>query len=328
MLKKTCLSILVVVIGLTYNTLFLLAKAYINDEQHQKEKQQVEQLVKKKDINGLIQIVKEGETRSKEIAARWLGEFGDQTAIPILEEMNKVFATFICYESGEFAVAICKIKNKDKTNKDKINALMGLAKGKISSISSVSAIEISRFQDPVVLSVLPELRKLNGYGAVQAVIKLESFNLTQEEKIPKYIQILKEHKNPMWAEGAENLLIEIGEPAVSKTVELLISLDAGHTETLRESFSITATVMTRCITILEKTGNNKCVLAIGERIYDHNLYVKSVATAALQRITKEDFGFDYDDLRMEEAKFQKGLQGITKAQEWWNNNKHRFEEKK
>ncbi|MBI5779587.1 MAG: hypothetical protein HZA49_09070 [Planctomycetes bacterium] len=328
MLKSSCLPIWVVVIWLTFVTSSLFAEAYINNEQHKKEKQQIEQFVKGKDINGLIKVVKDGEIRSKEIAAKWLGEFGDQSAIPVLEEMNKFYANFECYSSGEFAVAICKIKNKGRTNKEKINALIELAKSKTGSISSAAAIEISRFQDPVVLSALPELRKLDGYGAVQAVIKLESFNLTREEKMPKYIQILKEHKTPMLAEGAENLLIEIGEPAISNTIELLIGLDAGHTEMLRESFSITATVMTRCIRILEKISNNKCILAIGERVYDHNLYVKSYAIIALQRITGENFGFDYDDLRMGEDKFQKALQGIAKAQEWWSKNKYRFEEKK
>ena len=320
-MKKT----LLILIGIIFIAQPLFSKAYYNDKQHQQELEQIEGFVKNKDVKGLTKIVEKGEIRSKEIAARWLGDLGDESAIPILKKMNDSYAGFECHPSGEFAVAICKIESRNKTDKEKIKALLKLTTEHATSVASLAAIEISKFNDP---SILPELRKLKTYGAVQAVIKLESLDLTQEQKITKLIQILNEHKSPLLAEGAENLLIEIGEPVVPKVINLLTNIDAGNFNTLRQSFNVRATIATRCIKILEKIGNKNCILAIGNKIYDSNIYVKGYAVSSLQRITKENFGFDLMYLRMEKdkEKYERmANESIKKAQKWWKENRNSFE---
>lgn len=282
---------------------FAKVNVIINPEQHKQELEQIKEYVKNKNIKGLIEIFQHGEISSRKAATKWLGYLEDESALPVLEIFFKDDQRRYELGNDEVEIAIYYIKNRNKTNNQKIKDLL-------------------------------ELKKNNYYVAEREILRLESMGLNEEEKISKYIQILKEHKTPQLAEGAQNLLIDIGKPATLKVVELLKQTDAGRSNTLAESFNIKATVSTRCIRILQANGDKAGIFAIGEKINDDNLYVKGSAISALQIVTGENFGFDFADIGMGTYKdeFQKTGQeklkraqlGIKKAQEWWRVNKMKF----
>ena len=87
------------------------------------------------DVDGLARMLSEGVFPSKEAAAKWLGEIGDERVLPELGELNSRYGGWVLGpvdddRSGSFAVAFCKIQTRKEPEQARIKALLDLVDGK------------------------------------------------------------------------------------------------------------------------------------------------------------------------------------------------------
>jgi len=188
------------------------------------EAQQIEQMAAAGDIDDLVRMLSEGEFPSKESAARYLGEIGDDRALPELRKLNSAHGGWPSGWgpieedlSGTFAVAICKIQTRKQPEKAQIEALLDLVDGKGPGVpESIEpakaringvlrelplrldrnrwvgrqvAAELDRFDDP---SVTPRLRRSENEGISSYAVWREVREMETETAIARCMQIARD----------------------------------------------------------------------------------------------------------------------------------------
>ncbi len=272
-----------------------------------------------KNIIKILEILKNGEFPSQEEAAKISGNLGIEEALPILEKLDKSYSHFICQPSGVFGVAIVKIKNFKKSTEEKINALLKLAikdndPKKFAGCSSDAAKELGKIGD---LSILSELKKINNYGAVEAVIRLETKDLSEEEKTTKYLQLIKEHKTPQLRTAGEVLLGEIGKKILPEILKLLRNSKVDSKKEKKALWKdYNYNISLSCLEIIEKINCDESIDAIVEQLNSPHNVIRSVAMNKFQRMIGKDFGFNNYKADKDRV--------IQEAQNWWKNNKKNY----
>ena len=258
---KTLLTIFLVV-GLL-PTLSLAQRLMPDRAKIEAEAKQIQELVEAREINGLIQMLSTGEFPSKVTAAEYLAEIGDERALAELENLNKSYGGWVLQEihedrSGVFAVAICRILNRNLSEKDQIEALFELLEGrgpavpesfkdKIVKVSTVNgvvmenvrtlynnlnfnvgkrvAIELDKFDDPLIV---PRLRQIENRGVSPHAVWMEVRDMDMESAIARCQQIARDEGGEQ-RYGAIHCLKNFGIDAIEALNQLALE---GHGEAI------------------------------------------------------------------------------------------------
>jgi hypothetical protein len=217
----------------------------ISPEEYEKGKQRVEQCYSAQDITTLRGILSSSHLFVQARAALALGRLGDQQALDTLKKLDNLYRGFACAPTGEFGVAIILIENYSQGSEAQKKALLEKAVRADSSVSSAAARELARFDD---LSIIDPLSKLNEYGAQYTVLRLKCNRLLLEDRVELCVQVLEEHKTPMTAQSAQEVLIESGAVVVAAVKNLSQRIEAGKGTSKPE---LRRTIMSRCEHILQ-----------------------------------------------------------------------------
>ncbi|MHC4123552.1 MAG: hypothetical protein ACYSSI_08270, partial [Planctomycetota bacterium] len=178
------------------------------------EAKQIQEMAIAGDVEGLIEMLSIGEFPSKVVAAEHLGEIGEERALPELKRLNEEHGGWVLREihhdsSGAFAIAICKILTKGKSEQEQIEALFDLLEGtgpavpqeakfRTVTINGVLkkmpnsnlnrnydvgkrvAAELDKFDDP---SIVVRLRKSENEGAATPAVWMEVRDMNIESAI-------------------------------------------------------------------------------------------------------------------------------------------------
>jgi len=245
----------------------------IDIERRKAEAKKIKEMAAVGDIDGLTAMLSTAMFRNKISAAEYLGEIGDERALPILRKIEK---RYICglrkdgsvkfrtdaygyrpnASSGAFAVAICKIKTRDLSAKEQIDALFellddcivpkmapdkpflmlgshGLSDIPINEYGFGSfdlgkrvAAELVKYDDP---SIVTRLSKTKNKGAAITAVWLEIKDMTFDAAIDRCVEIaINEHEAKQY--GAIKCLGKFGKDAVLALDELAT---LGHYEAMR-----------------------------------------------------------------------------------------------
>ncbi len=314
---KQLFSFLFVFICISPNICAAKARA-INLQKSYTEIKLLNEYTQNKNVNKILDILKNGEFPSQEEAAKILGKLGIEAALPILEELNKAHANFICQPSGVFGVAIVKIKNYKKSNEKLIKELLILAikdndPKSFGGCSSEAAKELGKIGDK---SILTELKKIKNYGGVEAVIRLETKELSDDEKKTKYFQLINEQKTPQLRTAGEVLLGEMGKKVLPEILKLLRNskVDSKNTNEVLNDHNYK--ISRSYLEILEKINCYESISAVVEQLNSSHHLIPTIAMNIFQRMIGKDFGFN--DYKADKEK------KIIEAQKWWEKNKNAY----
>jgi hypothetical protein len=182
------------------------ALKFVNLEKVRAEAKEIEQMTAAKDADGLIKMLSSGEFSSKVAAAKWLGEFGDERALPELERLNAVSGGWTMVRrqvlsdgthvlsfnfeedhDGAFAVAICRMRTRDRSKEEQVDALLNLVEGK-----GPAAPNAGDLVGPAVNGVrrdYPQRLDLNSRVGESVAVALERFD------DPRIVQRLRKSEN-------------------------------------------------------------------------------------------------------------------------------------
>ncbi|PKN01220.1 MAG: hypothetical protein CVU77_06455 [Elusimicrobia bacterium HGW-Elusimicrobia-1] len=211
-----------------------------------------EELYIKKDVNGLLKLLRDSHLFIKTDVALKLGRLGARESLANLREYDEHYSRFACMPSGEFGVAIILIENKTPDSQKK--ALLAIAtetgnKTKHThSVINAAGRELSRFEGDDVISALADV---NTYGAQHTVLTLQCKKLSTSDAIAKCITVLETHQTPQKAEAAQYLLATFGSKAELPVQALKARMEKKINPT-DPTFTIPKTIINRCNRILEK----------------------------------------------------------------------------
>jgi hypothetical protein len=210
-----------------------------------------EELNFKRDVDGLLRLLKESHLFTKQDVALKLGRLGADKALPILQKDDQNYSRFACAESGQFDVAIILIENKTPDAQKK--ALLAVAaepweKGKHAhSIVDAAGRELSRYEGDDIIKALVDVRT---YGAQYTVLELQCKKLSASDAISKCIAVLEAHVTPQKAQAAEQILIAFGTSA-KLPVEKLKARVEKRIKASDPTFTIPKTIRSRCDRIIK-----------------------------------------------------------------------------
>jgi hypothetical protein len=223
-----------------------------------------EELYAKRDIHGLLALLRESHLFIKQDVALKLGRLGAREALEDLRTLDKQYSEFACAESGEFGVAVILIEKPDSANQKA--ALLTVAtesrQGGTHSLSVVdkAGMELSRFDGDDILQALVAV---NTYGAQYTVLALQCRKLPAAEAIAKCIGVLETHATPQKAEAAQSLLVSFGKPSTVAVLELKARVEKNIKKT-DPTFTIPKTIVHRCERILRQIGDSESANKVSE----------------------------------------------------------------
>ncbi|MCF7958331.1 MAG: hypothetical protein K9M57_07785 [Phycisphaerae bacterium] len=211
------------------------------------------------DAKGLIAMLSEGVFPSKVRAAEHLGEIGDKTALPALGKLNKDHGGWRMLirdheYSGAFPLAVCKILVKNKSVKEKVEALFDLLEGRGAAIPESAkytestsngkttrsenyllkrnwdvgkrvAAELDKYVTP---EIVQRLRKSVNKGAAVAAVWMEIRDMPVKDGIAWSMTIARDEGGAQ-GYGAIHSLKNYGEKAITALDTLA---DEGHREAI------------------------------------------------------------------------------------------------
>lgn len=237
-----------------------------DNERLEAEAKKIKEMAAGGDIEGLIKMLSSGMFRNKITAAEHLGRIGDERALP---ELKKCKELYICglskngskvfrgdgygyskgISSGAFAVAICKIRTRDLTEKEQINTffevlddciepempdpnkpylLLSLDRSGLTDIpineygfgsfdlGKRVAAELEKYDDP---SIVTRLRKSENKGAAITGVWMEVKDMPQKKAIDRCLEIaITENEAQQY--GAIKCLGKLGKDAINALDEL------------------------------------------------------------------------------------------------------------
>ena len=222
-----------------------------------KQLAQAEELYAKRDVDGLLKLLKESHLFIKTDVALKLGRLGADKALPALREYDQRYSWFDCAPSGEFGVAVILIENKTKDARKK--ALLAVASEPPEepehaySVIDAAGRELGRFDGDDIITALVDI---NRYGAQHTVLKLQCKKLSQSDAISKCIAILEAHETPLKAEAAQHILVTFGSSA-KLPVEKLKARTEERIKSTDPTFTIPKTILNRCGRILKQIQENE-----------------------------------------------------------------------
>lgn len=215
------------------------------------ESKQVAEIAAAGDVDGLIQILTGGLFPSKVLAAEYLGEIGDQSALPTLEGLNEEhgawtnsFSTGQEY-SGAFAVAICRILTRDHSTDEQIEALFELLEGRgpavpksaeftTTTVNNIQqdihnsrlkrnydvgkrvAAELDQFDDSTIVE---RLRQTENRGAAIPAVWMEVREMESADAIARCVEITRDERGAQ-RYGAIHCLDKFGTDAIDALDQL------------------------------------------------------------------------------------------------------------
>jgi len=258
-------------------TLLLTATAQANLEILDPEVQKAslvkaQELCDKRDVKGLMTLLKESHLFIKKDVALMLGRLGAVEALEDLRQLDKQYAQFACAESGEFGVAVILLENAEPYSQKE--ALLAVASGTSRNLTNALSVvdaagrELNRFQgDDIEQSLTP----VNTYGAQFTVLASHCRKLSLLEAITECVAVLESHETPQKAEAAESLLITFGKSAVQPVQELKTRVEKKIKNT-DPAFTLPKTIVSRCQRILDQIGDkesaNNAVQATAPKVAD------------------------------------------------------------
>lgn len=222
----------------------------------------VEELYARRDVAGLMSLLKTSHLLIKQEVALKLGRLGANEALEELRRLDKVYRDFACAPTGEFGVAVILIEHPDRNDQKK--ALLAAATqsreemlaGRSFSVADKAGRELSRFdEEDIARALMP----VYTYGAQYTALAHQCRKLSQRDAIAKCIAVLEAHETPLKAEAAQDLLISFGKAAEPDVRELKARVERKIKET-DPKFTIPKTIVSRCERILrqiEETGKDK-----------------------------------------------------------------------
>lgn len=195
------------------------------------------------DTKEVIKMLNKGIAPHKLTAAKYLGEFGDRSALKTLNNINlrgggsernfKKYPGFSHTPSAEYAIAIYKILTRDNSESEQIEALFELLEGRgpavpkqVSQKSAKTnytigkrvAQELGKFNRTAVLK---RLRKSENLGAATVAVWLEVGNMVTEQAISRCMEIAR-NEIPAQRYGAIENLGKLIPKSISALDELAI----------------------------------------------------------------------------------------------------------
>ncbi|MBW8016936.1 MAG: hypothetical protein FVQ82_12190 [Planctomycetes bacterium] len=181
---------------------------------YEKQKKEIDKAIAEKDTRAVIKMLKKFIAPHKITAARYLADHGGRSAIKTLNEMNlrgggwegishKKYPGFSRDASGEYAIAIYKISNREKSESEQIKALFEILDGQGPvipkqvpqkyvktnyAVGKRVAQELGKFKDKTILS---RLRKSENRGVAKAAISMEIAGLTNARAMARCMQIAR-----------------------------------------------------------------------------------------------------------------------------------------
>jgi hypothetical protein len=219
------------------------------------------ELFLRRDIPGLMALLKESHLFVKQDVALKLGWLGAKEAIEELRQLDKTYATFACAESGQFGVAVALIENPEKARQRTVLLEVATEAGEhpkhAISVIDQAGRELSRFEGN---DIEEKLARINTYGAQFTVLALQCRKLSSSDAIAKCIEVLEQHKTPQRAEAAQSLLISNGKPATASVQELKARVEA-KIKTSDPTFTLPKTIARRCERILQTISDGEQIVA-------------------------------------------------------------------
>jgi hypothetical protein len=223
-----------------------------------------EELYAKRDIQGLVTLLRESHLFIKQDVALKLGRLGAREALEELRALDKQYSEFACAPSGEFGVAVQLIENPDPVGQKK--ALLAVAtesrqEAKHSfSVVDKAGMELSRFDGD---DIVQALAMVNTKGAQYTALALQCRKLPLPAAIAKCIGVLETHETPQKAEAAQSLLVSFGKAATAAVQELQARVE--KTIKLTDpNFTVSQTIVTRCERILKQITDNELANKVSE----------------------------------------------------------------
>lgn len=204
---------------------------------------QLKEAIAVNDTKAVIKMLKKGIAPHKLAAAKYLGEFGNRSALRTLENINlrgggwardsKKYPGFSHDPSAEYAIAIYKILTRDKSESEQIEALFELLEGRGPAVpKQVSqesakvnytigkrvAQELGKFNRPAVLK---RLRQSENLGAAIVAVWLEVGNMETEQAISQCMRIAR-NEIPVQRCGAIQCLSKLTPKSINALDELAI----------------------------------------------------------------------------------------------------------
>ena len=226
------------------------SKVGVNKALVERETRQIEHMIVKNDIDGLVEMLANGTFPSKVKVATYLKDARDKRALPELERANKEFGGWKlgspCDDrSGVFAIAIWKITTKELPESEKIDALLELIEGrgsivpeqKTHDIMVVNGVtkriprgirpnyflglcaeeELEQFDDAEVTS---HLRKSENKGIAPYAVWREVRDLPTEAAISRCVEIVHEEGHTQ-QHGAIHCLERFDHPNAILALDIL-----------------------------------------------------------------------------------------------------------
>ena len=224
-----------------------------------------QELCDKRDVKGLMTLLKESHLFIKENVALMLGRLGAVEALEDLRRLDKQYAQFACAESGAFGVAVILLENTDPHSQK--NALLAVATGTSRNVTNAISVvdaagrELNRFQgDDIEQALTP----VNTYGAQFTVLATQCRKVSLSEGIAKCVAVLESHETPQKAGAAESLLVAFGKPAIRSVQELKTRVEKQIQKT-DPAFTLPKTILSRCKRILDQIGDKESANQGSER---------------------------------------------------------------
>ncbi len=214
---------------------------------------QAEELYDKRDVYGLLKLLKETHLFIKTDIALKLGRMGADRALPILREYDKRFSQFACSPSGQFGVAVILIENKTKDEQKKrllavATELQEKAKHTHSVIDAAGR-ELSRFVGDDIITALEDVYT---YGAQFTVLALQCRKLSEVDAVTKCLNVLEAHETPLKAQAAEDMLVSFGKKSIITRVKELALRVEKKIKSTDPRFTIPKTILSRCKWIVKQ----------------------------------------------------------------------------
>jgi len=212
---------------------------------------QAEELYTKRDVDGLLRLLKESHLFAKQEVALKLGRLGADRALPVLREHDQRFSRFACAPSGEFGVAVILIENKTKDAQKK--ALLAVAtepreKAKHArSVVDAAGRELGRYRGDDIVTALADVYT---YGAQHTVLEARCRKLSRSDAIALCIAVLEAHETPLKAQAAERILAVFGSHARTE-IEKLSARVKKRIKPTDPNFTKAKTIGSRCRRLLK-----------------------------------------------------------------------------
>lgn len=226
--------------------------APLDPDVRDKQLAQAGSLYAKRDVDGLLKLLKEAHLFIKTEVALKLGRLGADDSLPILREYDERYSRFACSPSGEFGVAVILIESKAVEARKKALLAVATEPGAQAehahSVIDAAGRELSRFDGDDMITALAEV---NTYGAQYTVLELQCRKLSRRSGISKCIAVLEAHETPQKAEAAQDILVTYGARARSPVEKLKDRMEEGINAT-DPTFTIPKTIRNRCARILKE----------------------------------------------------------------------------